>query len=61
MRYIYLGDKHTNPLLVGMKCDPVRDKRGKCVVGRGSALVVDAQGNKYVVVRRRLRVVKGEN
>lgn len=60
MRYVYLGDRATDPALVGMRCDPVLDARGKCVVGRGSALVVDTQGTQYVVIRRRLRIVRGE-
>lgn len=57
MRYTYLGDKLTDPRLVGMQCDPVRDERGKCVRGRnGSMLVVDAAGTWYNVVGRRLRL-----
>ncbi|MDX2137957.1 MAG: hypothetical protein SF123_07660 [Chloroflexota bacterium] len=60
VRYIYLGDRHTDPALHHMRCDPVRNARGKCIVGRGSALVVDADGRQHVVIRRRLRVVIAE-
>jgi len=55
MRYIYLGDKLTDSLLVGMQCDPVRRRDGKCVVGRSKMLVVDQSGRQHVVLRRRLR------
>lgn len=60
MRYVYLGDRLTDPSLAGMACDPVRNARGKCVVGQklATALVVDEQGRRYVVLRRRLSVVK---
>lgn len=58
MRYTYLGDKLTDSHLIGMQCDPVRRKDGKCVVNQqmGHALVVDAHGNRYNVLRRRLRL-----
>jgi hypothetical protein len=58
VRYIYLGDKMTNPPLVNMPCDPVRRADGKCVVSvkMATALVVDATGHKHVVLRRRLRL-----
>jgi hypothetical protein len=57
MRYTYLGDTLTAPELRGMQCDPVRRQDGKCVVGTmGSAQVVDAQGVRHVVLRRRLRL-----
>lgn len=60
MRYTYLGDKLTRPDLRGMQCDPVRRADGKCIVSvkMATALVVDANGNKHVVARRRLRVNK---
>lgn len=58
MRYTYLGDRLTALALRGMQCDPVRDERGKCVlsVKMATALVVDGEGRRYVVLRRRLRV-----
>lgn len=60
MRYIYLGDKLTDPALRGMPCDPVRRADGKCIVGQSTAaaLVIDASGRQHVVLRRRLRVQK---
>ena len=64
MRYTYLGDRLTDKALVGMQCDPVRRADGKCVVSiqMATALVEDAQGKRYVVLRRRLRLnqKKGE-
>ena len=58
MRYIYLGDRMTDPTLKGQPCEPVRREDGKCIVGRGAQLVRFADGQARVVVRRRLRVVK---
>lgn len=60
MRYSYIGDKLTDPALCGMQCDPVRRADGKCIVSvkMATALVVDAQGRKHVVLRRRLRLNK---
>lgn len=59
MRYVYLGDRQTDPALVGQPCDPVRRTDGRCVVARGSALVVFADGLRRVVNRRRLRLTTG--
>lgn len=58
MRYTYLGDKWTRPDLCGMQCDPVRDSRGKCIVSvqMATALVIDGNGRRHVVARRRLRL-----
>jgi hypothetical protein len=57
MRYTYLGNRHTDPALVGLQCDPVKNAAGKCVIGKmSSALVVDEHGARYIVSRRRLRV-----
>ncbi len=59
MEYIYLGDKLTDPALVGMSCSAVRRAEGKCIRGRnGNMMVVDEQGRRYVVLGRRLRKVK---
>lgn len=58
MRYTYLGDTLTAPHLVGLQCDPVRRPDGRCIVSirMATALVADADGNRYVVKRRRLRL-----
>lgn len=58
MRYTYLGDKHTDNGLAGMRCNPVRRPDGKCVVSMkmATALVIDERGCLHVVARRRLRV-----
>lgn len=60
MRYIYLGDRLTDDALLNMPCDPVRRPDGKCIVSvkMATALVVDAHGQRHVVLRRRLRVVR---
>jgi hypothetical protein len=58
MRYVYLGNKLTDPALVGMLCDPVRRPDGKCIISTkmATALVKDANGKRYVVYRRALRL-----
>lgn len=58
MRYTYIGDKLTDAALYGMQCDPVRRADGKCIVSvkMATALVVDTNGQKHVVLRRRLRL-----
>lgn len=58
MRYTFLGDKLTRPALRSMQCDPVRRPDGRCIVNvrLASALVIDAQGQRHVVPRRRLRL-----
>jgi len=60
MRYTYLGDKLTDAALYGKQFDPVKDTRGKCIISQkmATALVVDENGRKQVVLRRRLRVNK---
>jgi hypothetical protein len=55
-RYIYLGDRLTEPALVGALCGPVRRADGRCVVGRGKAVVRFGDGRPVVVLRRRLRL-----
>lgn len=42
----------------GLNCDPVKGN-GKCVVGNGSQLVVFENGVRAVVVRRCLRLNRG--
>lgn len=58
MRYTYLGNKLTDPALIGMQCNPVRRADGKCIVNMkmATALVVDEHGRRHVVLWRRLRV-----
>ena len=58
MRYSYVGDKLTAPELIGAQFDPVRDERGKCIISQkmATALVIDADGKRHVVLRRRLRL-----
>ncbi|MFH1834222.1 MAG: hypothetical protein ABH877_04285 [bacterium] len=59
MRYVYLGDRLTDPRLVGEKCDPVRRADGKCIKSlMATQLVHFASGEDHVVLARRLRVQK---
>lgn len=56
MRYLYRGDKLTDPALINQPCDPVRRPDGKCIVSQkmATALVRFADGTERVVARRRL-------
>ena len=62
MRYTFLGAKLTRSELIGMQCDPVKriNSKGKevCIVSvkMATALVIDSQGQKHIVPRRRLRL-----
>lgn len=61
LRYTYLGGRDTAPELIGLQCNPVRRLRDdKCIISvkMATALVEDASGNRYVVLRRRLRLNK---
>jgi hypothetical protein len=40
----------------GQECDPVRRPDGRCLVKRGTALVIFADGSKIAVNRRMLRL-----
>lgn len=57
-RYVYLGDKLTDPALRNVPCNPVLRADGKCVCGRSKQLVRLQDGREVVVLRRRLRVQK---
>lgn len=59
-RYVYLGDRLTDPRLIGLGCDPVYRPDGKCIVGRKprNQLVRFEDGTEAVVLARRLRVRK---
>ena len=52
LAYIRSGAAH------GRLCDPVRRTDGRCIVGRGSQLVVFEDGTRAIVIRRCLRVRK---
>jgi hypothetical protein len=62
VRYVYLGDKLTDPKYVNQPCDPVlrRDREAVTVI-RGARprnqLVVFADGSEVVVLGRRLRLI----
>jgi hypothetical protein len=58
VRYVYLGDRQTDPELKGRPCDPVRRPDGHCIVSRSRQLVRFADGRRIVVNRRMLRLVK---
>ena len=59
MRYTYRGDRQTRESLKGMQCDPVLDKRGKCIRGaNGNMQVIDGKGVKHAVLARQLRTNK---
>lgn len=60
-RYVYLGDRLTDPRLVNQPCDPIRRVDGRVIVGTGrgtprNQLVQFADGERVVVPARRLRL-----
>lgn len=61
MRYVYIGDKLTDPALICQPCDPIRRKDGACVVGGSKQLVRFGSGRVAVVLRRRLRVQREDS
>jgi hypothetical protein len=55
-RYTYLGDRMTDPTLVGRRCTAVLRADDKCILGRSAMLVLfDGEADPRVVQRRRLR------
>lgn len=60
MRYVYLGDRLTDPALIGQPCDPILRADGKCLVGRKprNQAVRFWDGREVVVLARRLRVIQ---
>ena len=58
MKYIYLGDKLTDPCLIGKKCAAVLNSKGKCIRSRLSTMLVDFGSEKHIVLARRLRKIK---
>jgi hypothetical protein len=60
-RYVYLGDRFTDPRLVDQPCDPVHRADGRVIVGTGKGtprnqLVRFSTGELVVVLGRRLRL-----
>jgi hypothetical protein len=57
--YVYLGDKMTDPALVGAVCCAVTRDDGKCIIGKLGTMLVRFAGetDARVVLRRRLRRV----
>jgi hypothetical protein len=59
MKYVYRGDRLTDPKLRGAGCEAVRRPDGKCITGRSAMLVLfDGETEPRVVQRRQLRKVK---
>lgn len=59
-RYTYLGDRLTDPALVGKHCTAVLRPDGKCIISvRMSTMLVlfDGETHPRCVLRRRLRKV----
>ena len=55
-RYLYLGDRLTDPELKGATCEAV-EVNGKCV-RRGASMLVSFGQQRHVVLARRLRKQK---
>lgn len=58
-RYVYRGDKLTDPALKGRTCEAVTRPDGKCIRGKnGNMLVRFVDGPVCVVLGRQLRNVE---
>lgn len=53
--YVYLGDRVTRPDLKGAACNAVRRADGKRIWRNGKAVVDFENGERHVVLARRLR------
>lgn len=60
MKYVYLGDRLTDPKLKGARCAAVLNPNtGKCITQRSAMLVMfEGEIVPRVVLRRRLRKVR---
>ena len=60
MKYIYRGDRHTDPAFKGKPCDPVfQAGTDKCIRGKNANMVVRFECGTVVVVNaRQLRLWK---
>ena len=56
--YIYLGDKLTRPELKGQNCIAIKKINGKCIRSRMSTMLVDFDGERHIILARRLRKIK---
>jgi hypothetical protein len=64
-RYVYRGDRWTDPGLRGLRCVAVRRADGKCVRGKNGNMLVEFQPRngdepwfRAVVLGRQLRTVR---
>jgi hypothetical protein len=54
-KYIYLGDRNTDPSLKKMECIAVLRPDGKCIRGKNGSMMVEVNGTKMIVTGRLLR------
>lgn len=54
-RYIYLGDRFTDPSLKGSICQASLQPNGKCIRGKNGSMLVEFNALKVVVIARLLR------
>ena len=52
--YTYLGDRMTDPLLKGTRCQAIRRMDGKCVRGRNGNMLVQFENGQVAAVLGRL-------
>jgi hypothetical protein len=57
-KYIYLGDRFTDPKLKKASCTAVQRNDGKCIRGRNGNMLMQFGQRKVVVIGRRLRIEK---
>jgi hypothetical protein len=61
MKYIYLGDRNTDPSPKKKSCKAVHRADGKCIRGKNGSMLVEMDGKKMIVIGRLLRKEPGLN
>lgn len=56
--YNYLGDRLTDPCLVGQQCRAILRENGKCIRSKNGSMLVSFNGKVVIVLARRLRKIK---
>lgn len=54
--YTYKGDRLTDERLKRQQCSAVR-KNGKCIRGRNGNMLVEFNGERHVIIARRLKKI----
>jgi hypothetical protein len=58
-KYVYHGDRMTDPVYKSRECVAVLREDGKCIRGRNGNMLVSFNGRQVVVLARQLRKLPG--